>query len=223
MHLVIADMLLDELKISNPALFYCGNLAPDAVMNRDNYVRDMKTHTHFKDGKKPHEFRIKENQEAYMERLMEFSKQFLKKDDPQYELYLGYIVHILVDELYLLDYFEEFLVLLETMEIPFTDRHFGMRFTSDVDQVDRRLARAYRFHYPMPETLQQEKNYEIPGWITSEELEASKKFIIDKHFGGSLEYRSLEFTTYKRNYEFIDYAVAQIPGILRERFPWIYE
>ncbi len=30
-HLVIADRLLEPLQIRRPALFYCGNLAPDAI------------------------------------------------------------------------------------------------------------------------------------------------------------------------------------------------
>lgn len=54
-HLVIADMLLKTMPedilscIHNRALFYCGNLAPDAIMAREGYVREMKKHTHFKD------------------------------------------------------------------------------------------------------------------------------------------------------------------------------
>ena len=49
-HLVIADQLLEPLGINNPALFYCGSLAPDAIMAREGYQREMKRHTHFKDG-----------------------------------------------------------------------------------------------------------------------------------------------------------------------------
>ena len=219
MHLVIADRLLDRLNIENPALFYCGNLAPDAIMARENYVRDMKTHTHFKDGLKNYEFRIKSNQEAYRKKLLDFAKFFLKRDDPHYELYLGYIVHILVDELYLLEYYEEFLVELEKKNIPPTDETFGRAFVADVDRVDWELVRSYQFRYPMPEILLSISGYEIPGWITASEIEESKNFIINKNFICTHEKEALEVTTYEKNKEFMDICVSRIPEMLAFKAP----
>lgn len=218
MHLVIADRLLDKLKIKNPALFYCGNLAPDAIMARENYVRAMKNHTHFKDGLKPHEFRIKSNQEAYAERLNDFAKCFLQENDPNYELYLGYIVHILVDEIYLLDYYEEFLVKLEKEGISPLDEAFCRSFTGDVDRVDWELVRNYKFRHPMPEILQSLNNYEIPGWITNAEIEDSKSFIIDKNFIKKHEKAPLEVADYERNWQYMEKCIEAIPGLLKERF-----
>lgn len=220
MHLVIADRLLDGLNIKNPSLFLCGNLAPDAVMARVGYVRDMKTHTHFKDGVKPYEFRIKSNQDKYYERLSKFYDECFPKDknDPNYELYLGYIVHILIDEVYLLTYYESKLLELEREGIPFDDENKGNEFIEDVDNVDWELVRTYRFRYPMPDILLAENNYEIAGWITNDELQRSKQFIIDKNFIQNHERKPLNNTTYKQNYDFIDYAVKQIPALMKDRF-----
>lgn len=218
MHLVIADKLLDILNIKNPALFYCGNLAPDAIMARENYVRDMKNHTHFKDGLKPHEFRIKENQNIYMEKLNNFANDFLDKNDQNFELYLGYIVHILVDELYLKDYYEDFLVELDKKGISPLDPTFCRQFTAAVDQVDWELVRTYSFKYPMPGIIKSLNNYDIPGWITSEEIENSKRFIINKNFECSHKKEPLVITTYEKNFNYMNHCIEIIPAMLKERY-----
>lgn len=220
MHLVIADRLLDILHIENPSIFYCGNLAPDAIMARENYVRDMKTHTHFKDGQTPFDFRLKENQEIYHKRLMAFYQDEICKqtDRKNKELYLGYLVHILVDELYLLNYYGEFVARHEKGEIDVTDYDYIERYIRDVDLVDWELARTYQFQYPMPEILMREMDYEIEGWITNEELIDSKYYIIYRNFETPHEKEELQVASYERNMEFIEYCVKQIPEILKERF-----
>lgn len=218
MHLVIADKLLERLAIKNPALFYCGNLAPDAIMSRRDYIREMKNHTHFKDGQKPYTFRIKANREIYSERLDAFAKRFLNKNDPYYELYLGYIVHILTDELYLLEYYEDFIVELESAGMSPADETFSRKFVRDVYRVDRELVSTYGFTYPMPDILLTQSSYDIPGWIDKEEIEESKRYIIDSNFRQAYEKEELEVTTYDKNYRFIELCVEKIPKMLEERF-----
>ena len=218
MHLVIADRLLDALGIRDPALFYCGNLAPDAIMARENYVREMKNHTHFKDGMKPYTFRCEGNRSVYMARFTAFARAFLRQDDPQYELYLGYVVHMLVDELFLLDYYDDFLqALVRTGRHP-ADPDFSRSFVCDVDQVDWELARTWPFRHPMPDTLLQRDGYDIPGWITACEISASKRFIIDRDFVQVHEKQPLQVTTWEKNRAFIEHCVETVPALLKARF-----
>jgi len=218
MHLVIADKLLDQLNIKNPSLFYCGNLAPDAIMNRDNYVREMKRHTHFKDGVKQYEFREAKNQAVYLKKLYAFFDEFYKENDECKDLYLGYIVHILVDELYLLNYYEDFLIELERKKISFEDEEFGKAFVFDVDQVDWELAARYSFKYPMPEILRKEDGYEIAGFITSDELKKSKEYIISRNFINKHDRLPLKVTSFEKNYDFIELCVEKVPNLLKDRF-----
>lgn len=218
-HLVIADSLLDKLNIRNPSLFYCGNLAPDAIMSRPDYVRYMKTHTHFKDGQKPWEFRIPANQETYFKKLEAFVDCFFtEKYAQERELYLGYVVHILADEIYLLDYYEEFVADLYVEGSSPADEDFSRDFVHDVDQVDWELARTYAFRYPMPGVLLQEDGYEIPGWITAEEIRTSKEFIINKNFLTGHDREPLRVTTMEKNYRFMDLCADKIPQMLKERY-----
>lgn len=218
MHLVIADRLMDTLKIQNPGFFYCGNLAPDAIMARKNYVREMKRHTHFKDEIRLYEFRQPEKMKIYMERLMNFYQTLVAPPSEHFEIYYGYLTHMLVDELYLLHFRDRFVDQLLAAGKEPTDEAFFNLFTKDVDLVDWELVRTYQFKYPMPEILRLKETYEIPGFITSEELQGSKEFIITKNFVNKHEKAPLQVMTMEQNLAFIELCVHEIPGILRERF-----
>jgi hypothetical protein len=209
-HLVIADRLLEHFDIKNPALFYCGNLAPDAVMARKNYVREMKKHTHFKDGIPTNDLHLPENYKLYRSRLAAFRKQFLRKDCKDYELYLGYVVHMLADEVFILTLRDRHVKkLVERGEDPHNPAYFK-KFGEDVDYIDRRLAFKYPFRYQMPDTLLQVNDYEIKGYITREELIESKQFIIQKNFGGQYEKRNTTVLSFEENENFIQNAVSAI-------------
>ncbi len=218
MHLAVADALLDVLKIQNPALFYCGNLAPDAIMSKEGYVREMKRHTHFKDGIRLHELRIPEKMALYQERLMDFYERYVAVPSKDRELFLGYLTHMLADELYILDFRDGFVDRLTAAGKSPDDREFFHRFARDVYQVDLRLAREYPFRYPMPETLERESGYEIPGLVDRQSLVDSKEFIIRLNFQNTAEPEALQVMTYEENLEFMKRCVEKIPGILRERF-----
>lgn len=238
MHLVIADRLLETLHIKNPGFFYCGNLAPDAIMNRKNYEREMKRHTHFKDGIRLHELRIPENFHAYLERLNAFYHALVEKPDPHHEIYFGYLTHMLVDELYLLHFRDGFVDQLVAQGKEPTDEAFFRLFTKDVYLVDLELVRTYAFHYPMPETLRIKEPYEIPGFITSQELLDSKEFIINMNFKQketvpdtkneinsfyfpevSDQYtKELKVMTLQQNLDFIELCVRELPRILKDRY-----
>ena len=127
-------------------------------------------------------------------------------------------MHILVDELYLLNYYGEFVERHEKGEIDVTDYDYIEQYIHDVDLVDWELVRTYSFRYSMPDILLQEMDYEIAGWITNAELIDSKYYIIYKNFETPHEKEELLVASYERNMEFIDYCVEYIPEILKERF-----
>jgi len=218
MHLVIADRLLDRIAIKNPGYFYCGNLAPDAIMANKNYKREMKRHTHFKDDIRLHELRKPEKMKIYLERLEQFVEGYIRKPSVHYEIYFGYLTHILVDELYVLFFRDKFVDQLIADGKEPTDEPFFRYYTKDVDLVDWELVRTYRFHYPMPDILRLNESYEIPGYITAEELSLSKEFIIDKNFGRTHEREELKVMTMEQNIDFIELCVKRIPEILYERY-----
>lgn len=206
-HLVIADRLLDFFQIKNPALFYCGNLAPDAVMARENYVREMKKYTHFKENIPTDDLHLPENYKIYLERFNRFIERNLRKDGPEYELYLGYVVHMLADEIFILKVRDLHVANLGFGRENAKYAEYFKTFGHDVDLNDWQLVREYNFRYPMPDILRQESGYEIKGYITWEELEKSKNYIINKNFGTQHLPEKTKVFSFEENNRFIESAM----------------
>lgn len=219
-HLVIADKLLEDFNIQNPALFYCGNLAPDAIMARKNYVREMKKHTHFKDAIPTDELHLPKNFALYRERFETFARKHLKRNDGDYELYLGYVIHMLADEVFILRFRDQHVkTLFFGRENPGYQAYFK-RFGHDVDLNDWQLVREYSFQYPMPWILRQEMDYEIEGYITSQELMDSKEYIIQKNFVTEHKKEKAAVFSFEENERFIWEAVSFIKNFFQNT-DWI--
>lgn len=209
-HLVIADQLIKPLHIQNPALFYCGNLAPDAIMAREGYRREMKRHTHFKDDIRLNDLHLPQCYHQYRRTLQTFIDRYLRPGSPDYELYLGYVTHILADEVFILTLRDKHVQRLLAEGRDPGDPTYFTAFGRDVDLNDWQLVREYAFQYPMPDILLQEQDYEITDYITCQELQASKQFIINKNFLTFHENETPAVFPFSENQEFIREALAYI-------------
>lgn len=215
-HLVIADKLLQPLRIQRPALFYCGNLAPDAIMARENYQREMKRHTHFKDGIRLGDLHLPEYYERYRRTFRAFADRYLRPGSPDYELYLGYVTHMLADEVFILTLRDAHVERLLASGREPEDPAYFAAFGRDVDLNDWRLVREYTFRHPMPDILLEEQNYEITGYITCRELQDSKAFIIRKNFLTPHEQCEPTVFSFEENTRFIQDACLYIQNAIRD-------
>lgn len=221
-HLVIANRILMLLpdkvtyRIRNESLFYCGNLAPDAVMARGNYMREMKLHTHFRDGIGEDELAKPENFAMYRRRFGEFIERFVSCDNPKdFELYFGYMTHIMADEIFILTVRDRHVELLKN-DNPFPDYHAYFRqFGRDTDLNDWRVIEEGFLPDDITDILQKESDYEIEGLISNKELLDSRNFIIRKNF--LTPHREAEeplLVKYEENMAYIDRAVDYIVGTI---------
>ena len=60
----------------------------------------MKKHTHLRDGISDWDFILPENLKLFQQRLGKFQKEYCNKVDNQ-ELYLGYLTHLITDEMFM--------------------------------------------------------------------------------------------------------------------------
>lgn len=215
-HLVIADRLLEPLQIRRPSLFYCGNLAPDAIMARENYQREMKRHTHFKDDIRLRDLHLPRCFSRYRRTFQAFTDRYLHPGSPNHELYLGYVTHILADEVFILTLRDAHVKRLTQEGRDPDDPEYFAAFGRDVDLNDWRLVREYTFRHPMPDILLAEQDYEIRDYITCRELQDSKAFIIEKNFLTPHEKREPTVFTFEENAGFIEEACRYIQKAIRD-------
>ena len=83
-----------------------------------------------------------------------------------YELYLGYVTHMLADEIFILTVRDRHVEAFRREQaVPDYKEYFTM-FGHDVDLNDWRLLRKYDFSCSILEAIQSENNYMIEGYIT---------------------------------------------------------
>lgn len=228
-HLVTADMLSQKLKdmeIETPLnstkldtdYFIAGNICPDGIMARHDYVRDMKKHTHFRDGIMDYDFYKEENLALFRHRLTSFIKENLEKleTDAMRSLYLGYWAHMVTDEIFMLQIRPEFLKNISVIGLTEYDMETFKYFSKDVDIIDFRLANEYEGTERIYNTLLHIKPYEIFDMITEEELTSSRNWILKYFF--ETEHKDIVppvYISYEIMWQFIHRAVNVIEEKLK--------
>jgi hypothetical protein len=145
-HLAVADLICEKVGdnfFKSPSLFFCGNIAPDAVHARNNYVRQYKKHTHLTEGISGSDFQVEEKIKLYHLRLNEYIDKYYSFASEYADLYLGYIVHLVTDEFFNIHIRKEFASALEKEGIKDTDKEFFSRFMREIDAVDREILQKY--------------------------------------------------------------------------------
>lgn len=215
-HLAIAWELSQRLDIENIGLFIAGNVCPDGIMARENYQRPMKMHTHFRDGIPDYEFSKPEHLELFHQRIREFAEKYYKSAGTEKDLYLGYLTHILADEIFMLTIRPEFMEKMKGKGLTDRDMKTFEYFTYDVNQIDYRLAKEYSGMNQVLQILKSVEPYEIRDMITKEELTRSREWILNFFFNHAPEWKAPIYYTYSRALDFICEAVEIIEYRVKE-------
>ena len=223
-HMAVAVELLREdqrqqgsfLKLKDPVHFVLGNLAPDGIMSRKGYVRSMKMHTHFRDGIPDWEFTREDHQKVFHQRIRSFCAQMLSEPALDRDLYLGYVTHILTDEIFMKTVRPEFMAKIAVLGLTDRDAKTFEYFTYDVNQIDFKLGREYPGMHEMKECLLCEDICSIRDMITQQELADSREWVRNFFFDQAPMPEQPLFYTYERALGFIREAVLFIKEQLPE-------
>ena len=210
-HLAIADKLysiLGDDKIKNPALFYSGNIAPDAIHARANYQRSYKKRTHMTEGISGGDFQNQEKLAVYYDRVNEFTRKYYLPNHS--DLYLGYIVHLITDELFNIYIRQRFVISMKSEGIEQGDPEFFNRIIKDIESVDCIIIKRYPYNQNLRDLLNEVWDYEITDYITADELNRSKHWVIDTYINYSGEEPKPQYYSYEAACDFIDFAADNI-------------
>lgn len=225
------------LQLKDPVHFVLGNLAPDGIMSRKGYTRPMKMHTHFRDDIPDWEFTLPSNLQLFHQRIRQFAGEMLSDQALDRDLYLGYITHILTDEIFMKTVRPEFMEKIAVLGLTDRDAQTFEHFTYDVNQIDFRLGREYpgmdamracllceddcsireMKHVPKPDQpgadVQQKTNGDM---ITSQELADSREWVRNFFFDQAPLPQQPVYYTYERALRFIQEAACFIKEQLPE-------
>ncbi len=217
-HLAVAWELSQRWKdkIDYPEYFWVGNICPDGIMSRTGYQRTMKMHTHFRNEIPDYLFGEEDNLNIFHRRVEAFAAQIWVKEGRERELYLGYLTHILTDEIFMLTVRPEFMRCIEVLGLNQRMPETFEYFTYDVNQVDYRLSRDYPGMDIVYQKLQTIESYGLPGILTVEEMDRSRQWVLDFFFDQTKVVETPRYYTYDRAVRFIRDAVEHVENWMVE-------
>lgn len=199
-----------------PELFFAGNICPDGIMARRSYQREMKLHSHLRDGIPDGTFQEADNLALFRQRLRDFFIQNVYEQGREFSLYLGYLTHLLTDEKFILEIHPHVLQAIEAAGYSRQEPEMYALFGKDVDRIDFRLVAEYPGMEQAYQALSKVPPYEIKGLITEQELTDSRKWILSYFFETDHVLETPVFLPYERMYRFIAEAVEEILDRLPE-------
>lgn len=218
-HMVIAKEIGKRLKegtIENMDLFYLGNLAPDSIHAREGYIRSYKKHTHLRDDIPDKDFGREENLNLFHERVAQFICNNRDRTDGLLDLYRGYVVHLLTDELFMLTVREEFCNKMKKLDIEQNNPLFFEYIVMDMNRNDLLLVKEYKDCEEIRKCMEQVTICSVEGYLSEKEMYISRDWLVHQHYYEKYEPAQPRFITYERMLQFIYMAADDIVKRLSE-------
>ena len=184
-HIALTDRILSTLPegtIGDVPKFFCGNLAPDAVHSRAGYKREYKKHSHLRDGISDWDFLKPDMLALFRSRLGGFVSSFCKREDKNFWGYLGYVSHLIADEIYIRTVREDFRKKAALIGVTQRDPEFFNLIMHDMNAADRIMAEKYKFIYDVRSILREFETFDISGYISAKESSDSRDWILEHYF-----------------------------------------
>ncbi|MCL2774491.1 MAG: zinc dependent phospholipase C family protein [Oscillospiraceae bacterium] len=193
-HLAIADkiyFILGGDVIKNLPLFFGGNIAPDAIHAKKDYQRIDKKRSHLCEGIRSYGYGYPEVAKLFRDRVNEFIENYYMNANGDKDLYLGYIVHLLADELYLLNVYKHLEEHLINNGVNPNEPDFRKNLADSVNNsgykdIWGKIGNAYeisiheyQFKQNVADVLEAAPDYEVKNYITMDEIKTSKHWVID--------------------------------------------
>lgn len=216
-HLAVADKIyyiLGSGAITNLPLFFGGNIAPDAIHARKDFQRLDKKHTHLCDDIHRYGYGYPKLNELFHKRINNFIRDYYFTAGKEKDLYLGYIVHLLADELDVFLVCENLEIHLKESGINLSELEFSDKLANEVKSGDYRdyfsiSVPDYKFNQNIIGILESEWSYEVKGYISADEINISKRWVINTILNGEPT-QGARINNHERAVQFIDFAAKNI-------------
>lgn len=224
-HLAIADKIyyiLGSDVIKNLPLFFGGNIAPDAVHAKKDYQRADKKHSHLCDGIYSYGYGYPEINMLFKDRVNGFVEKYYITAGEDKDLYLGYIVHLLVDEFEMFSACERLINQLKSDGANSDEPGLRKNLADEINNGGYRdffnqdayiydiLAYEYKFKQKVFDVLEAVWDYEVKDYISANEINISKRWVINKVFKSEPIQDSFISNNRKRAVKFIDLATKNV-------------
>ncbi|MCL2884271.1 MAG: hypothetical protein FWF49_02140 [Oscillospiraceae bacterium] len=219
-HLAVADKLYASLGggvIQNLPLFFGGNIAPDAVHAKKDCRRSDKVRSHLCEGIIAYGYGDPSAAQLFDGRVNEFFKKYYFTEHENKDVYLGYIVHLLVDQA---DVFAVCEYIAEqwknngmnTDELEFREKIINEMSSGRYKDFFSISVNGYPFKINVLQALDSVWDYEVKDYINSDEINSEQRWVMDTCFK-SAPMQDMEKNA--RTMRFVDVTAEKITERLR--------
>lgn len=212
-HLAIANRIINALPdgvITNKGLFYAGSIAPDTIHMREGYIRADKKHSHMRDNITDVDFSKRENLTIFHNKVTSFINDNMSKENNIIDLYRGYVVHLLSDEMFLLTIRPSFVMEMDKLGIVPTDILFRDKIKHDLDSHDFGLVKDNSEMNDICNLLKNVETRCVEGYIREKELILGANWVIDKYFNQEHEVSEPIYISYEKILTYIEETADNI-------------
>lgn len=150
-----------------------------------------------------------EKLKLFYSRVNQYIDTYYHREAADSDLYLGYIVHLITDELFNIHVRKQYFEKLKAENISESDPEFFRKLMHDINAVDKLTALKYPFKNNVKDLLNAVWDYEIADMITADEINASKTWVISTCFDG-LPGDEPIYYSYDENCDFIEKSADNI-------------
>lgn len=183
-HLIVAREVLKLLPkgiIKEIGQFYSGSIAPDAIHARAGFIRADKKHTHLRDDIPDDIFHEKANLQLFHRRISELIEKCNEREE-YLDFYRGYLVHLLTDELFILNIRKDFTSQMKLKGVATKDREYYTSIVTDMNRNDFLLVENYEGIDEIKASLVEAKDIAIENLLSMQEIHDSKNWVINRYF-----------------------------------------
>ena len=213
-HLIIADNLskIFAAHIKNLPQFYLGNISPDAVHHRANYISDFKRDCHL--CASDEKWGVITKNDEWKSNVIHFLSSHREAEN--HDFILGYCCHLLTD-----------IYGNMALWIPFKQKYrpeiekgYGNLYHQETNKVDIELALTHENKDIYWENIRQSVAVDLEDIIYAAEVEKQKDNILNVWFKDKerQDLSSHEVVTIESTMDFIKNAVDFVAPVLREYF-----
>jgi len=212
-HLAISNRIINALPdgiITNKGLFYAGSIAPDLIRAREGCIRADKKHSHMRDNIADVDFSKEENLIIFHNRVTSFINANMSKENNIIDLYRGYVVHLLSDEMFLLKVRPNFVIEMNKLGIAPTDILFRDNILHDLDCHDFRLIKDNSEIKDICNLLKDVETHCVDGYITGKESKLGINWVVEKYISQEIEVSEPIYIPYEKILTYIEETANNI-------------
>lgn len=140
-HIFVAKQLLNRriVSVSNINKYILGSIAPDAIMSKDNYVRDDKKISHLRKGISSDDWYLDDYKKLFSLRTKKFYTSEIKPNNDEFAL--GYLIHLLTDQAFHYIFRQNIIQILKRKGLPYNGKSLLEVMVHELDVLDYNLLR----------------------------------------------------------------------------------